>query len=481
MHTASFLPQLFGALAALLSLFPAAAALAAPPADPAAAEAAGAAAQDATDALQRWLLDPAAHENPFRGGQPLRISRTLEIDLDQSGPFAWRAGGADGRGLARIVMTGPGPAIRLTGTHGGTAAPNTVQPQVWQRQATPTIVGLEIVGEHPEACGIELRGTMQPILSQITIRDCLHGIHLTGRNRNVLISDCHLYSNRGIGVYLDDVNLHQINITGCHISYNAQGGVVSRRGNVRNLHITGCDIESNMSPDTDPTANVLIDSRGSTAGTAEVAITGCTIQHNSPGPDSANIRIIGNSDPSPRLKSVREGNITITGNVLSDVQVNVHLVECRGVTLNGNTFWMGYQHNLLAENCSHLSIGPNNFDRNPRYAYGDSLEAKNAIVLRDCHDCTLSGLHVSNVWKAEAGIVLQRCQWMNINHCTILDCDGPALLLEDCRHCLISGLMIRDARRDAHEVIAIAAKRSSELRLIDNGLIHGQLQGIDTP
>ena len=91
---------------------------------------------------------------------------------------------------------------------------------------------------------------MQLTVTRVLVRQCLHGIHLTGRNRNVIISDCHVYQNRGVGVFLDHVNLHQINVTGCHVSYNDGGG--DRRawaGEVRNLHVTGCDIESNHGKD----------------------------------------------------------------------------------------------------------------------------------------------------------------------------------------------------------------------------------------
>src|SRR5690606_21631383 len=130
-------------------------------------------------------------------------------------------------------------------------------------------------------------------------------------NRNVVISDCHIYDNRGIGIYYDDVNLHQSNITGCHVSYNAQGGIVSRAGNVRNLHITGCDLESNMVRDAQPTANVLMDSRDSPAGTGDVAITGCTPQHDRNAPDSSNSRIIGPSRPRHSLERVREAHGTL--------------------------------------------------------------------------------------------------------------------------------------------------------------------------
>ena len=94
----------------------------------------------------------------------------------------------------------------------------------------PVVSGLEIVGADAKACGVEAAGTMKATLSKLAIRKALHGIHLTGRNRNVIISDCHIYENRGIGIYLDQVNLHQINVGNSHISYNAGGGIVQRGG-----------------------------------------------------------------------------------------------------------------------------------------------------------------------------------------------------------------------------------------------------------
>src|SRR5690606_9314080 len=117
-----------------------------------------------------------------------------------------------------------------------------------------------------------------------------HAVHLVKRNRNVTLSECHLYNNRGIGVFLDRLNLHQINIANCHISYNSGGGVVSRQSEIRNLQIGTCDIEGNMGgADSEPTANVLLDATGSSLG--EVAIVGCTIQHAHESPNSANIRV----------------------------------------------------------------------------------------------------------------------------------------------------------------------------------------------
>jgi hypothetical protein len=61
-------------------------------------------------------------------------------------------------------------------------------------------------------------------------------VHLTTRNRNVLISACHFYHNTGVGVFYDHVNLHQSNIVGSHISYNGGGGVVTRRQRAQPAH-----------------------------------------------------------------------------------------------------------------------------------------------------------------------------------------------------------------------------------------------------
>jgi hypothetical protein len=373
-----------------------------------------------------------------------RITKPIVIELDKVGYTS-----ICGDGVARIVMAGPGPALKFVGTHFKSADPADFSQNVWERQRMPLVDGVAIDGDHPEAVGIEANGTMELTLTRLHIRGTLHCIHLVGSNRNLIISDCHLYENRGVGIFYDNVSLHQSNIVGCHISYNRGGGIVSRAGNVRNIHITGCDIESNMGRDTPPTANVLIDCSGSAYGTGEVAITGCTIQHNNDAPDSANIRILGRSEPTAQLALVREGHVTITGNVLSDVKVNVHLRDCRGVVLTGNTFWMGFTHNLLIEDCSDIILGPNNFDRNPLYNYGNSLDAKNSLVVRNSEDCTLSGLHVTNVWRDSAGLLIEGCKRMNITNCTILDCDNIGLLLKDVTNSRVSDCLIRDDREKA--------------------------------
>ena len=397
-----------------------------------------------------------------------RITKPVVIELDKTGFTA-----LTGDGVARVVMAGAGAAFRFVGTHAGSADPEQVKPNVWERQRMPMVDGMEIVGAHPEADGIEATGTMQLTITRTTVREARHGIRLATLNRNVLIADCHIYHNRGIGVFYDDVNLHQSNISGCHISYCAGGGIVSRGGNVRNIQIGTCDIEMNMAPDAPPTANVLIDCTGSRYGTGEVEIVGCTIQHSSKSPDSANIRIIGRSNPAKDQPVVREGHVTITGNVLSDVRVNVHLRDVRGVVITGNTFYMGYDHDLLVEESSNIVVGPNNFDRNPRYGYGDAAKVNGGVVFRGSADCTLDGLHINGAWRKPAALMVEKCSRFNIANCTILDSDTIGLLLKEVTNSKVAGCMVRDDRRDAKPGLSLKVEGGRGNWIVQNLLANG--------
>jgi hypothetical protein len=374
-----------------------------------------------------------------------KLAQTVTVDLSKTGPAS-----LSGDGTARFLMTGAGPAFKIIGNHGGTASPLTLKAEVWDKERTPMFSGFEIFGSHPEADGIESGGAMQITFQRLIITKCRHAIRLTTRNRNVIISDCHLYHNTGVGVFLDNVNLHQINIIGSHISYNWGGGVVSRSGNVRNLHIGTCDIESNHHADSPPSANIELNSEGGSIG--EVAITGCTIQHTSKAVGSANIRIMGaGTDPSlaRRIGSglTREGNVTISANVLSDVKVNIEVKDSRGVVITGNTFWEGFEYDLVADNCDHLIISSNNFDRNPRYLVnGFDAAENNGILIKNCTDSSFIGNIVGAVVRQRAAVDIVGGRRLMISNNSILDSDGAGLRLEGVEQSLISDNLIRDDR-----------------------------------
>ncbi|MFM7072616.1 MAG: right-handed parallel beta-helix repeat-containing protein [Planctomycetota bacterium] len=425
--------------------------------------------------------DWAALQAAIRGGSlrlpagTYRISKALEIDLAQLGPRS-----IHGDAATRLVMAGPGPAIRIQGTHKGTADPTTVTADVATRERFACVDGLEIVGDHPEADGIAVVGAMQPTLTRLLIRSTRHAIRLAERNRNVLIAHCHLYDNRGIGIWYDEVNLHQSNINACHISYCRQGGVVIRGGDVRNIQISGCDIEGNMSPDTDATANILIDC--ATGSVAEVAIAGCTIQHDAKSPDSANIRFLGRATLH-RLGqpvSFQCGHLTIANNVFSDVRFNLDLQGVRGAAITGNTLWQGYDANLRLIDCDHVVISGNVLERNPLYGY--TAEASNRVLVRDCRDLTIQGLHLHNVRDADAGVVLENTDRVQLLGCTILDCDNAGIELRNTRRTVVSQCVIRDDRQPTLDAPprgpSVALRQTGEnqdLRLLGNVLQDGPL------
>lgn len=385
---------------------------------------------DDTAALQR-LVDRGGPVTLPRG--TFRITRPVTAALDRVGPLS-----ISGGGTATLVMEGPGPALHLIGTHGGTADPSSFKPEVWPHERTPMIDGLEIVGRHPQAVGIRIEGTMQATITRITVREALHGVHLVRRNRNVIISECHLYNNREVGLLLEDLNLHQINVGNCHISYNAGGGIVVRNSEVRNLQIGTCDIEANMSrsPDAPPAANILIDT---TSGSVrEGAIVGCTLQHTAAGTNSANIRFVGRSAAEPH----KAGIFQIGHNVFSDVQANIQLTHARGITITGNHFMGAASHNLLAEDSSNILLGSNLFDRNPDYPPG----SRDGLLFSRCADCTLVGLQINGTLADGAGLILRDCRRMNVTGCTILNSANGGVLVENCERVRVSDCIVEDDR-----------------------------------
>ena len=422
---------------------------------------------DETAAIQK-AVDSGVGTLSFPKGT-YRISRTILIDLDKTGFTS-----LNGNGTVQILMLGAGPAFKFLGTHEGSAAPASVKANVWENQRSPMVDGLEIVGVHPEADGIEATGTMNLTITRTTVREARHGVHLTVRNRNIIISDCHLYHNTGIGVYLDHVNLHQANIIGSHISYNAGGGIVSLGGDVRNLQIGTCDIESNMTAEAPPTANVLIDCSG--GSTAEVAIVGCTLQHNSHSPGSANIIFLGKGTERGKQfnnETTQWGHLTVANNILNDVMTNLRIEHARGVTITGNTFGLAFEHDLIVENSCAVVVANNTFDRNPRYYKGKAAATNGGLLFLNSQDCILNGNQINGVLRQSAAVQIEQCHDFNISSCTILDCDGPGLLLKEVENSLITGCLIRDRRVGQPPAPSIRTFGGRDIELFFNQLGRG--------
>jgi hypothetical protein len=295
----------------------------------------------------------------------------------------------------------------------------------------PMVQGIEILGRHPEADGIEFRGTMQPTLSKLLIREVRNGVTLSERNRNLLVDSCHIYNCSGVGILFSSVNLHQAIINASHISYCKRGGIKVVDGEIRNLQITGNDIEYNYDPEAKESADICFDVTNGTI--AEGTITGNTIQAKvSPG--GANIRFVGakeSTHPTPMSMW------TITGNLVGSQEVNIHLVRCRGMTISANHIYSGKERSLILENCQNMVVGANSLDqshnRGQGFANGVSIRDSNnvivnAVVLDDCaagnaqsggafeiinsHMVTISHCHIVN--PLVRAVWISRSTWVQV-------------------------------------------------------------------
>lgn len=388
---------------------------------------------DRSDELQAQI-DRSGGNLTLGAEKVIRITKPLRFDLAVRGAVSVRATAG-----VTLVMDGPGPALRFIGSHQGTASPSSFKPGTWNERM-PLVSGIEIVGNHDLADGIELSQTVGAVIRNTSIRWCRHGIHLVNRNRNVIVDAVHLYENSGAGLYLDNVNLHQINVSASHVSYNRQGGIVVRNGNVRNLQVNGCDIEGNMPGDGTPTttANVLIDVSDSTpdraVSVAEVSITGCTIQHaanygkgQAVAPGGSNIRLAGRID-------YPIDSVTISGNVLSDTTTNIDLKYVNDVAISANNFFAPNPANLTVRKSERVVVVGNTF--NPRqFRRPGTIELEDskgcivanstlhhfdtdngALILRRCSNCSLDGLILSD---CGSGIVLSATTSTSISNCRV--------------------------------------------------------------
>ncbi|MFO0870875.1 MAG: right-handed parallel beta-helix repeat-containing protein [Pirellulales bacterium] len=439
---------------------------------------------DDTDALQHAL---EAGDGVLRFAKgTYRITRPLVLDLARQG-----YGGARGEtGASRIVMAGPGPALRIIGDHRGSALPRSVQPHTWDRERFPLVTGLEIVGEHPEAVGIELCRTMKCTITEVLVRRCRVGIHLIERNRDFILANSHLYDNREIGLFFDHCNLHQIIVQGNHISWNRVAGIKSLNGDVHNLQIVGNDIEYNNLtaalganlPADDP---ALADHAGGAeiwfaalAGViSEVTIAGNTIQATVQR-GGANIRITG--APVARSSSAADDGppdtahlIAITGNVLGSQWRGVDLRYVSRVTITGNTLYDAADLSVYAAHVSGLTLGPNTIG----WRCSDSEPPKEGLYFEDCENVVVSQLATQRMSAGApasgAAVTLVRCRDSSVCDCQLLDPVHCGIELQDCERCRVVNNTVVDRRATPTFRAAIRLRGRCRNNLVAGNLVGG--------
>lgn len=401
---------------------------------------------DDTTAIQRAA--DASGPLVFPAGT-FRLTAPVVIRLNETG----YKGITGAVGTTCILMEGAGPAFHIIGTHGGTANPASVTPEIWEKERFPLIKDLEIVGAHGEAEGIVLEGTMKCTITHVVVRKCLYGIHLINRNRNFILAECHLYENKVTGLFLDNVNLHQTNIIGNHISYNAFAGIHVLNGEVRDIQITGNDIEYNDDAEADA-ADVLFDTREGTL--REFTICSNTIQART-GPGGANVRILG----EPVDVADRSGLGSITGNLIASQTTNIDLQHTRGVTVSGNSLYSGADLSIHARYCKNLTIAGNNVDYNP--SVEDQM--RDGFMLENCRGASITGNTLNDCrWGTQdqgGAITLLNSQQIIVSSCLITDPAVRGIHVINCDSCRVVENIIQDTRDPLRMIDAIRVDDAS--------------------
>ncbi len=400
---------------------------------------------------------------------PIVLAKMHRVGIDGSG------------GTAKIVMAGEGPACHLIGTHDRSADPQSFLPGVWASERMPTVRNIEIEGIHPKADGFLVEGTMQPTFEGVLLRELHNGIRLHGRNRNVLISHCHIYHNRGVGVFLDHVNLHQVIVTGSHISYCKRGGIKVIGSEIRNLQITGNDIEYNYDLDADISADVWIDASADRASVREGTIVSNTIQAKySPG--GANVLMIGHN-PQNNHKA---GMFTISGNLIGSQQTNVHLIACRGVVVTGNAIYSGHHRNLQVDGSRNIVVGSNSFDHNPDYL---PKELCTGIRFADSYDCMLTGSMIHDCQGGQHTVSgappivrdglleIVGCRRVNVNGCQVLDGYPNGVYVENSHDVSVTGCTLLETREENKTGAMVRWKGDGSGNRLTNNRIGAGVEG----
>ncbi len=384
---------------------------------------------DDTKAIEAAVINCDDGVLVFPKGQ-YNITKPIEFNLSQTGRIGIRGKG----GTATIMMNGSGAAFRIIGTHNGTADPNSIRDEIWQNERMPIIQDIEIMGKHPDARGIEISNTLQIILRSVLVRNVKYGIHFTSLNRNVLIESCHIFDCSEIGIFLDRVNIHQININNSHISYNDRSGIKVEGGQIRNFQITGNDIEYNYALDGEQSADIWIDNSMEGSSVREGSITGNTIQAII-SDSGCNILFEGQKNAPNKI-----GLWSITGNHISNQAFNIHLKSVRGISISGNTFIRGSERHILIENSRNIALGTNVFDRNLDYFDG-KIDHKGGVRIENSENITCDNMILEGIHQ-QGAIEVVNGKEVSISNCQIKNPKQHGIYVENSRQVIINGCLI---------------------------------------
>lgn len=263
-------------------------------------------------------------------GKTYLIKSTIKIDLTNI------------KGIqannAKILLSGDFAAFHLKGnkTKGGAEPLSNVG---LEQEFSAVIEQLHVFSKNHEGTALILDGTFGVNISKSHFYNLKKGIEVINRNRNVIITENHLWDIAEYGIHYNNANLHQSIITNNHISY-AKIALFFENGDVHNIQINSNDIEVGYSNNNNTQSAIQVVCDKPDTQFSQAQIVGNTIEDHflakegivhfySKVFDSSAIHL----DQAPYI-----GMIELVGNEFSGSSKALVLDNIHDLTVNGNTF-----------------------------------------------------------------------------------------------------------------------------------------------
>ena len=169
----------------------------------------------------------------------------------------------------------------------------------------------------------------------------------------------------------------------------------------------------------------------------------------------------------------------ITGNHISNQEVNIHLKNCRGVVLSANSLALSNKRNVLIEGSRHIVVGPHTLDHNPDYKkMGDVVDG---VSLRDCDGCSLTGVLVEGAVagseKEGGAIEVIGCRETTLSNCQVFEPKWRGIVIADSRNTRVTGCTVMDRGEKAALLIGVEVTGKSRGTVIHGNTIDKGTKG----
>ncbi|WP_391120086.1 hypothetical protein [Psychrobacillus sp. L3] len=266
----------------------------------------------------------------LESGKTYLISSTIKVDLTNI------------KGIqannAKILLNADFPAFYIKGnkTKGGAEPPSNLG---LEQEFSAVIEGLHVFSANHQGTALVLDGTFGVIISKSHFYNLKKGIEIINRNRNVIITENHLWDMAEYAIHYNNASLHQSIISNNHISY-AKVALFFENGDVHNVQINSNDIEIGYSINNNTQSAIQVVCDKLNTQFSQAQIVGNTIEDHflaKGGIVNFYSKVFEtptkNSDQPPYV-----GMIELVGNELSGSSKALVLENINDLSVNGNNF-----------------------------------------------------------------------------------------------------------------------------------------------